>query len=106
LVALDKERAMRDRRKATSVDPLKLGDRVKIKGREDILGRIIEFRGALGPGGASVYGVQIQNKPAVSYIELREDQIELAPIPARVRRIKSPKISARVPKASKRVRPR
>jgi hypothetical protein len=96
---------MTGKRKPISVDPLKLGDRVRIKGREGIVGRIIEFRGALGPNGTSIYGVQIRNKPVVSYIELREDQIEQAPALTGVGRIKSPKISARRPKAGKRARP-
>jgi hypothetical protein len=92
--------------KPISVAPLKIGDRVKLKGREGIVGRIIEFRGPLGPDGAAIYGIQMQNKPVVSYIELREDQIEPAPAPVRIRGIKSPKISPRRPKASKRAKAR
>jgi hypothetical protein len=97
---------MPEQKKPISVAPLKLGDRVQIKGREGLVGRIIEFRGALGPEGTPIYGVQMRNKPVVSYIELREDQIEHAPALVRVRGIKSPKTSARRPKASKRARPR
>jgi hypothetical protein len=97
---------MTGQEKPISVAPLKIGDRVKLKGREGIVGRIIEFRGPLGPEGTAVYGIQMQNKPVVSYIELREDQIEHAPVPAQVRGISSPKISPRRPKASQRAKPR
>jgi hypothetical protein len=93
---------MRDQTKPTSVDPFKLGDRIKIKGFDKLLGRILEFRGPLGPGGAFIYGIEIQNGSGDPYIELREDQIEHAPAPARARRPKAPKVSAEKPKASKR----
>ena len=56
--------------------------------------------------GTAVYGIEMQSKPVVSYIELREDQIEHAPAPVRIRGIKSPKISPRRPKATKRAKAR
>jgi hypothetical protein len=101
-----KGRAMPGQKKSIPVAPWKLGDRVKLKGREGIVGRIIEFRGPLGPDGTAIYGIEIQNKPVVSYIELREDQIEHAPAPVRIRGIKSPKFSPRRPKADKRAKAR
>ena len=42
-------------------------------------GRIVEWRGPLGPGGAQVYRVLVRRKPSKVYIEVREDQIELLP---------------------------
>lgn len=57
----------------------KLGDRVRIKNYSGKVGKIVEYRGLLGPGGAPVYRVQVKRKPNISYIELLEDQIELVP---------------------------
>ena len=65
--------------KPTSVPLLKLGDRVRVKYYPDLRGRIVELRGALGPGGAQIYCVRFPRKPKSMYIELREDQ--LIPIP-------------------------
>jgi hypothetical protein len=59
--------------------PLNLGDQVKIKHYGGKFGRIVELRGPLGPGGASVYRVMVQRKPTASYIELLGNQIEAAP---------------------------
>jgi hypothetical protein len=56
---------------------LKLGDVVRIQHYGGQKGRIVEFRGALGPGGANIYRVCIPRKPTPTYIELREDQLEL-----------------------------
>jgi hypothetical protein len=56
----------------------KLGDRVKIH-HWAWSGRIVELRGALGPGGANVYRVRYKRKPRPRYIEVREDQLELIP---------------------------
>jgi hypothetical protein len=61
-----------------AIAPFKVGDRVKIKNYAGKIGRIVELRGPLGPGGVSIYRVLVERKPAVSYIELREDQLELA----------------------------
>src|SRR5262245_57803593 len=97
---------MPDQRSPTSDTPFEVGDLVRIKGYERLLGRIVEFRGPLGPNGELIYGIDLQLRPVVSYIELREDQIEHAPTPARVSRTRSPKISARRPKAGKRATPR
>ncbi len=59
--------------------PFKLGDRVKIRHTTDLRGRIVELRGALGPGGAQIYGVRIRGTSQPKYIELREDQLVLIP---------------------------
>ena len=58
--------------------PLKIGDRVQIL-YSDLRGRIVEFRGPLGPGGKLIYRVRIQDKPKARYIELREDQLVFVP---------------------------
>jgi hypothetical protein len=56
---------------------LKLGDRVKIRLSGGLSGKIVELRGALGPGGAQIYRVLVRRKPEPKYIELREDQLVL-----------------------------
>ena len=58
---------------------LNLGDRVRIKDLAGQVGRIIELRGPLGPGGAPVYRVRVRKTPQASYIELLADQLELLP---------------------------
>lgn len=57
--------------------PLEIGARVKIRNLGGQIGKIVEFRGALGPKGASIYRVLIRRKPRKDYIELRDDQMEL-----------------------------
>jgi hypothetical protein len=64
--------------------PLKLGDRVKIRS-SDWIGRIIEERGPLGPGGALIYRVRVPHKPRPIYVEVREDQLTAIPTPPKVR---------------------
>ena len=59
--------------------PLKLGDRVKIKYYPDLRARIVELRGPLGPGGVQIYRVRIQRKPKSSFVELHKDQLEVIP---------------------------
>ena len=61
-----------------------VGDRVKIR-YSDWQARIIEFRGALGPGGAFVYRVRVPEKPKPRYIELLEDQLIAIPTPTKVK---------------------
>jgi hypothetical protein len=58
--------------------PFKLGDRVRIR-LSNLKGRIVELRGALGPGGAQIYRVRTRGKPRPAYIEVREDQLVLLP---------------------------
>lgn len=59
----------------------KPGDSVRIKHYGGKVGKVVEYRGLLGPGGAPVYRVQVKRKPNVSYIELLANQIE-AIVPA------------------------
>lgn len=54
-----------------------VGDRGKIH-YSDWRGRIVEFRGPLGVGGAFVYRVRIPGKPP-RYIELPEDELTAIP---------------------------
>ena len=56
---------------------LKLGDLVRIQHYGGQKGRIVEFRGELGPAGARIYRVRVRRKPTSTFIELREDQLEL-----------------------------
>jgi hypothetical protein len=58
-------------------EPLKIGARVKIPNLGGQIGKIVEFRGELGPKGARIYRVLIRRKPKRDYIELRDDQMEL-----------------------------
>jgi hypothetical protein len=60
-------------------EPLKVGARVKILNSRLQPGRIVEFRGPLGPGGARVYRVKLRGKPYPAYIEVLEDQLEVIP---------------------------
>jgi len=61
-----------------SSQPLKVGDRVKIR-YSDWSGRIVEEWGALGPGGMLAYRVRVSHRPKPVYIDMTEDQ--LIPIP-------------------------
>jgi hypothetical protein len=56
-----------------------LGDRVKIHRSGGMRGRIVELLAPLGPGGVQIYRVLVRRKPESTYIELREDQLQLAP---------------------------
>jgi hypothetical protein len=57
-------------------DHWQVGTRVKIRYFfPDQVGRIVELRGPLGPGGAQIYGVRYRVKPKSVYIEVREDQL-------------------------------
>ncbi len=71
---------------------LKIGDRVKIRNYAGKVGRIVELRGALGPGGAPIFRVLVQRKPTASYIELRGDQLEAAPATETVLRVRRDKL--------------
>jgi hypothetical protein len=55
---------------------LKIGTRVKIRELAGQIGRIVEFRGELGPKGARIYRVLVRRKPKRNYIELRDDRME------------------------------
>jgi hypothetical protein len=54
-----------------------IGARVKIPNLSGQIGKIVEFRGELGPKGARIYRVLLRRKPRRDYIELRDDQLEL-----------------------------
>jgi hypothetical protein len=57
-------------------DHWQLGTRVKIRYFfPTLVGRIVELRGPLGPGGIQIYGVRYRRKPKPVYIEMREDQL-------------------------------
>ena len=60
--------------------PLKHGDRVKIRYYPDLRARIVGLCGPLGPGGVQVYRVRIQRKPKPSFVELPEDLLEVIPV--------------------------
>lgn len=61
----------------------KIGDRVRLNlPGSSLKGRVVEYRGPLGGNGAEVYRIQLRGGRHPSYIELRADQIELAPPPA------------------------
>lgn len=70
---------MAKKKPSTTVATFNLGDRVKIRDYAGNPGRIVELRGALGPGGSQIYRVLVQRKPSVVYIEVRGDQLEAFP---------------------------
>ena len=60
-----------------SDEPLKVGTRVRIRNSGLGIGKIVELRGPLGPGGALIYRVRVGRKPTPAYGEFREDQLEV-----------------------------
>lgn len=56
--------------------PVKLGDRVRIRNAPTLIGRVIEFRGALGPNGEEVYRIRMRRRPKPFDIEVLEEQLE------------------------------
>ncbi len=58
-----------------AAEPLKVGALVNILNSGYRRGRIVEFRGPLGPGGARIYRVRVRREPSPTYVELREDQL-------------------------------
>jgi hypothetical protein len=56
---------------------LQVGACVKIPNLGGQIGKIVEFRGGLGPNGEPIYRVLLRRKPRRDYIELRDDQLEL-----------------------------
>jgi len=59
---------------------IKLGDRVKILSPTgNLVGRVVELRGRLGPKGALIYRIRLPRKPKPAYVEVREDQLEVIP---------------------------
>jgi hypothetical protein len=64
---------------AVGLRVLNLGDLVEIRYSGGQRGRIIEYRGPLGPKGAHIYRIRLRRKPRPTYIELPEDQLESIP---------------------------
>lgn len=58
-------------------EPLKEGTIVQIRNSGYARAQIAEFRGPLGPNGARIYRVLVQQKPRPIYIEVREDQLDV-----------------------------
>ena len=58
-------------------ETLAVGTVVKVLNSGYGRARVAEFRGPLGPQGARVYRVLVQQKPRRVYIEVREDQLEV-----------------------------
>ena len=58
-------------------EPLTVGTAVKILNSGYGPATIAEYRGPLGPGGARVYRVRVQEKPWPVYLEVREDQLQV-----------------------------
>ena len=57
----------------------KVGDRVVVhSGGDAISARVVELRGPLGPTGVQVYGITSPGTFPRHYLEVREDQLELA----------------------------
>jgi hypothetical protein len=62
-----------------TTEPLKVGVWVTIRNSGYRKGRVMEFCGPLGPGGARIYRVRVRRKPHPAYAEFREDQLEIIP---------------------------
>jgi hypothetical protein len=60
----------------TQAEPLKVGTIVRIRNSGFKSGKIVEFRGPLGPKGARVYRVRVRKSPQPAYIEVLESQLE------------------------------
>jgi hypothetical protein len=58
-------------------EPLKGGTAVKILNSGYGRAQFAEYLGPLGPAGARIYRVLVQNKPRPVCIEVREDQLEV-----------------------------
>ena len=62
-----------------AADILKIGTLVNIRNSGLRNGKIVEYRGPLGPGGSRVYRVRIRRKPKPAYAEFLEEQLEVIP---------------------------
>lgn len=60
------------------VEGVKLGDRVKLLSPGGLTGRVVEFRGPLGPNGAQVYRICYRRKPP-GFTEVLREQMEILP---------------------------
>jgi hypothetical protein len=79
----EEDRSVAKRKQQEPID-FQLGDRVQIRYYPDWKGRIVELRGALGPGGVDIYRVRIGRTARPILIEVRGDQ--LIRLPARKKR--------------------
>lgn len=61
---------------------IKVGDWVQFPLSSTLSGKVVTLCGPLGPKGAEIYGVLLRRKPRRAYIEVRGDQIRVAPVPA------------------------
>jgi hypothetical protein len=59
--------------------PFKIGQRVRVRLTNGVTGRVIEYRGPLGPNGAEIYRLRLRGGRYPSYVEVREDQLEAIP---------------------------
>ncbi len=59
--------------------PIQLGSRVRFVDLPNLTGKVVEFRGPLGPKGVEIYRIRFLNRPYKSYVEVRGDQIEVLP---------------------------
>jgi hypothetical protein len=62
-----------------TLNPIKLGDGVKIRNAPGMSGRVVEMRGPLGPKGVQVYRIRLRRKPKPAYVEVLEEQLEVVP---------------------------
>jgi hypothetical protein len=69
-------------KKEQAAPAFKLGDYVRIRYSRFPPARVVELRGPLAPGGVQVYRVRIRETRPPTYIEVREDQMELVPAPS------------------------
>jgi len=74
-----------------------LGDRVRIKHYARGPAKVVELRGALGPGGEEVYRVRVGRRPYASHIELMESQLELVSPAGAARASARPKTEGATP---------
>jgi hypothetical protein len=63
---------------------IKVGDRVKVH-HSNVIARVVELRGPLGPKGAQVYRIRWGGKRPFSYAEVLEEQLEVIPPEASVK---------------------
>jgi hypothetical protein len=66
--------------KTVDLPVLNLGDWVEIRYSGGQRGRIVEYRGPLGPKGAHIYRIRLRRKPKPKYVELPEDQLKSIPV--------------------------
>ena len=60
-------------------EPIREGTYVNVLNSQLGKGRVVEYRGALGPKGERVYRIQVGSKRVHLFMEVREDQLEVLP---------------------------